>query len=813
MALSSDQNERLAALAAQLIEGLGAVEAAAQQALRGHGEEAGGGAALAVGQNPMVGPTSGTLHLDRIRQQKRQELSRLRDEPFVAHVLVEDEAGTQRRFYFARSAALAGMGLPVQGTLASYRAPVGRLAEMPAGESARVALPSGTKTYTILERARLRPFNTSDGWDGRDDRIEAGDLLVTVDSLREFLAQARGVPAEATDLLGALLAEVEAATAVRDGVRRRVIARMSLRDQAVLDRHQGDVFRLPIDRRLMLSGPPGTGKTTTLIRRLAQKRSADDIAEEERDLVPPDRVTEFFYPENWIMFTPTDLLKLYLKESFASEGVAASDERVRTWADERRRLSRDVLRILRSERGGRFTLDGETDVLLDAQSSALTALADAFFDFFERYTAEQYGAALDGLREAEDSSLVALVDTARRRVGASGTMFEALFDFTELHELLRDHVERLSAETSDIVKSAINARLVSDRTFLTRLGTFVETVGAEGEDENDDDGEVEEDRPVGVRDPRIVAADVFGRAISARARALADGRTLGRGSRNARVMDWLGDSAPAEAVLRPLGARLVRLRRLRFLASTHRNLIDRVPAVYQRFRRAALRDALWYRADARTVVDRSRVAGAEVDIILLLMLRNARRLLLRQGGRGLREDTRIATLEAIKEQYVTQVLVDEATDFSPVQLGCMLERAHPTFRSFFACGDVRQRVTRWGVRTFNELHWVSSDFEVREIGIGYRQSRTLAALATLVARLGDAEAPSLDVPEYVGDADVLPLLAEGLSGTSRARWLSDRIAEIERTLGSVPSIAVFVDGDDRIDELVEQVRPLLVRLC
>jgi len=45
-----------------------------------------------------------------------------------------------------------------------------------------------------------------------------------------------------------------------------------------------------------------------------------------------------------------------------------------------------------------------------------------------------------------------------------------------------------------------------------------------------------------------------------------------------------------------------------------------------------------------------------------------------------------------------RVLVDEAIDFSPVQLACMMELATPGIKSFFACGDANQSVTSWGVQ-------------------------------------------------------------------------------------------------------------------
>lgn len=40
---------------------------------------------------------------------------------------------------------------------------------------------------------------------------------------------------------------------------------MELRDLAILDEYQDEISRLPLDTHLVLLGPPGTGKTTTLI--------------------------------------------------------------------------------------------------------------------------------------------------------------------------------------------------------------------------------------------------------------------------------------------------------------------------------------------------------------------------------------------------------------------------------------------------------------------------------------------------------------------------------------------------------------------
>jgi superfamily I DNA/RNA helicase len=162
---------------------------------------------------------------------------------------------------------------------------------------------------------------------------------------------------------------------------------------------------------------------------------------------------------------------------------------------------------------------------------------------------------------------------------------------------------------------------------------------------------------------------------------------------------------------------------------------------------------------------------------------------------------------------LTQVFVDEATDFSAVQLACTVELSNPRLRSWFACGDLRQRITANGIQDDAEIEWLNRaagvKIDVRRVDIGYRQSRRLRELSDALAGILDAGAVATSAPRGDEEADAWPLLGENLSGDELARWLAERIQEVEQSIGRLPSIAIFVDGDSLIDPLVEATRRFL----
>lgn len=331
MDLTQQSKQHVEQVARDALDQFDKVATAAQTAIR-TAPNLGTDALAAV--NTLTGGAA-VQRLGQINQENLESYQILAREPAIARVAVLDEDGRQRVYYICRTTPITGVS-----NLASYRAPVGRLASLPVGSE--FSLPNGD-VVEVIERAQLRPSHLAEGWDSHDTIIEADDLgPFTIESLRSLLYKVVGE--EVTeDLLDQLLAEESETANVIEGVRRSVITKMGLRDQPILDQYQDEIFRLPLDKRLLILGPPGTGKTTTLIRRLGQKLDTAFLEEGElRTVESVGGATGVSHSSSWVMFTPTELLKQYLKEAFAREGVPAPDMRIRTWTDYRRELGRST---------------------------------------------------------------------------------------------------------------------------------------------------------------------------------------------------------------------------------------------------------------------------------------------------------------------------------------------------------------------------------------------------------------------------------------------------------------------------------------
>jgi hypothetical protein len=781
--------------------------------------------ALLRQSNPMVGDAKPERFIGASVSEAKDALRRLTADPFVARVEIEWRDGKARKleiYYLARGSTCGFLSKVPGALFISSLSGLGAIAEFDAGEIVEITSNGRVRKGRILKKTVLSPKLQETIWDAVIASFEIAGMgsvseMSRSDSLRKAIQSisARLAGSEAADdMVALLMKQIADVQAERSRTRRKVVERIALRDQPILNKFQGEIFRLPLGRQVVLFGPPGSGKTTTLIKRLAQKRTAEALSDDDRAIVADYPRERFMGPTGWAMFAPSELLKEYLKRAFNRAGVP-DDRNVRTWDKERQYLARDVLNVLRSGNSGRFQLETERSPLADETSPGLVRFHDEVSRHVERSLTARCEEAIAGLILVDDPTIKRQALALRTSLGGAESLsFDNILRLIDEGEDLRGEIrridDRVAAETNDTLNAILKR---NPEVFQETMNGLAQLKGEE-DDTSDDDGEDEQTAGVGI-DPRAEALDLLMRAIRDRARAIALDRRVG--GRSARLLALIGSRMPEPSRLQRLGSDMVLRSRIRSLIQAPRNSVMGVPTLYSKFRRQAIRDkSPFYKIGPETpgFVARNFISGHETDVLILVMLRNARRIIGQARMGPIDALARNEWLSRIESHYLTQVFVDEASDLSAVQLACTIEMADPRFRSWFACGDPRQRITSHGISGASEIEWLNRSAEVRvdirKVNVGYRQSRHLRELSDAFAKLLDTD-PSEPTEPAKGEeeADARPLIAEGLSGPKLARWLADRILEVENGVGSLPSIAVFVDEPSLIDPLASELRERL----
>jgi hypothetical protein len=739
--------------------------------------------------------------LGGVERAEREACERLAREPAIARIVVEDEDQNREVIYVSRAASPTGGTLKV----ASYRSPLGRLASLEPDDVLEVLRGGKFAMLTVVERALLRPEEDSKGWDAPNTVFETVEFgPVTVESLRRLIDSAGGLD-EAIDEIERMLREEEAAAEVVMGRQKAIIEKMGLRDQPALDKFQDEIFRLPLDSQLAVLGAPGSGKTTTLIKRLGQKLDLDVIADELPLIVRANSMGADKHENSWLMFAPTNLLRAYVKDAFAEEGIAAPDSRIRTWTAHQRQLARTHLPILQGGMtGGTWPVRDEELTLLDDTVSDATG----WFEDFDGWQKERFwgdlAAAAETLANSDDARVQALATRLASALSQGEVGARRVLRLVDLGPELRALLDDLRAAVAARIRASLNQQTVANRAFIDRLAAFMDTIGeSDDADDVDGDGDDEDDGEDQARTPRGRAIQAFNAALRAQARNHVTKRRAGRG-RSAAILRWIDENGEPKAALpeedrEAIGRLIVAQGALRRLASPVTGYVYGVSRRYRPFRRLRRGEGRLYSSTGSV-----RVANAhEVDLMILATLRAANELLVEQAIWRRIDEPAFAAVKQVALLHRNQILVDEVTDFSPLQLGCMAALANPRIKSIFVCGDFNQRITSWGLRDKSQLRWVEPSLDIREVVIAYRQSRQLYEFGRALSQATGATPTEAALPKNRDNDGVAPALVTGLSDLDEtAAWLAKRVAEIEagkKPGTGLPSTAVLVADEESVE--------------
>jgi hypothetical protein len=712
--------------------------------------------------------------------------ARLMDAPVVARIVCKDETNRTRIFYTTPAAPPPGVA---RANLSSLYSPFGRLTVLPLGGS--LVTPKGER-LVLTERALLRPKDYLSVRDVANTLFESTSReAVRVRSLRSFqraFGERRAKDAAAEAAAGPVAPE-ELEVVVDEGEIRPPLLSLSLAQPLIPDAVQDELARLPLLARPLIIGPPGSGKTTALIRRLdfLISREAAEAAE-PGSYARLDERTALPHAASWALFVPTGELLAYLRESFSALLIPGFDHGARAWEQARLEMARDDFGLLGP---------GALELAPDGRGGLAAAAASAPIEWyrdFAGFQASTWTASLAAraktLSGNRDEQVAALGRTLVELLEAAGRLPGAAHGPAWFHQAFAPHLEsvaELVEERRQRIRSGLKSAFRKLESQDPGLVRDLVSLSAGGRSGPADEPQAGPDRL------RPAAWRLYAQTVSDLALAVHQGRNLSEDSLSGRAAAWLGQGRlPGPAQLADLGAdraALLALKRFKvddrlFLGS----YFDSILPNYLRFKR---RSQLWYRPGRAAP---GRVEAPEIDLLLLATLAPAAELArLEASAPG-----SVAPCRAVarhRRLMRNQVVIDEAAGFTPVQLKAMACLAHPA-GAVSAAADLGAPADPSGAQpgapsgsgNLSDLRWALGKIDPYELGVNYRQSLKLSELADAVAGGGRAR---FGGHHYGAPGPRPAMVVKAGAPAGAARWVAARIGEIRDRSQALPSVAVI----------------------
>jgi DNA helicase IV len=145
--------------------------------------------------------------------------------------------------------------------------------------------------------------------------------------------------------------------------------------------------------------------------------------------------------------------------------------------------------------------------------------------------------------------------------------------------------------------------------------------------------------------------------------------------------------------------------------------------------------------------------------------------------------------------------IDEATDFSVIDLIAISSFGHPDLSSVTLSGDLMQRMTKEGITSWEDFTQIIPNTEKRDLKVSYRQSPTLLDLAKAIYKKSTLQVADYESYITKDESEPKPLMIISLVENEKLEWIAKRILEIYRAYGdSIPSIAIFLPDENQLEQ-------------
>lgn len=569
------------------------------------------------------------------------------------------------------------------------------------------------------------------------------------------------------------------------------------------------------DGVLIIDGGPGTGKTTTLIQRvnfLTQKHALHDY----KSSIPAKILEELDGEKGWLFISPSELLKSYLQNAMAEEGLNAGNRKMKIWVtylDELYKMY-GLFEVGTKSKSPFTKARNLHDSLFKNSWELIFGFMNEFDQYIVRSIKKQAQKPLTTLGDKSLNLLRQEMESSLIRIEQSRTWIE-LFQFfssykNDFYERLMDVNQELKELLkTDAVRATANLKINNNQLYQD-FGTWAykealqetdnnDTVDEE-DDEDDEDDSVTEPSSQNIEDAVLRKVQSLMKASAMMAQG--KGYSIKQSQKEwiERLQEYLVHSN-----FDKIGQLALLMRRFRrWVAGVDRRLLKNVPSYYKEFRKSIIKGELNLDASILNGLKKSLAAGGdkiqfdEMNFIFAWLNRKIKNIANRFPNHF--ETSAQSYIQGYKNCFRYNIVVDEATDFSLIELVGIDSLTHPQYKSLTICGDLMQRMSDSGITDWQPLlDSVENNGEVHELLISYRQTPTLLNIAKKFyervtgkkAKYRAKAKPSANEPQ--------PWVVQFQHLEDICSWVTERIIEIHTAYeGKTPSIAIFCINDDAV---------------
>lgn len=599
-----------------------------------------------------------------------------------------------------------------------------------------------------------------------------------------------------------------------------------LRFNPILDSVQNSIKTdyLYDGRVLIIDGGPGTGKTTTMIQRLKYLTDLYAIDMDADQDIPSFKLTieqrnllgELIQTrKDWIFFSPSELLKDYLADAMNREGFADTNSRVFNWERYKNDIIRDVYGLIdpTNENSPFATCRNNSTTLIYQNSSAIS-------DFRNYYLSELKNIAksFPNIDKTQYSWGVLATNIQNKFQGIENynlSSFIALF--SNLEKMYSSDCKLLTRKCIDLISDTTYKLLGiinTDDSLKSQMDKVLANINLDEDNDssanteiNDEEDLINEDEP-GVDDATYKAVRTWLRRYSYK-RIDNTIKLTKRQDILSEVLKNVVEDSELALSIRQIGELVLFDKYAKFTRGVVANMLTRIPNKYKAFRKEVLKSNQrgWNLSLLSEIIESKKgkqLHRQEQSLLLGFINTLVKNIIVRLPNDKISHKY----VDAYHEVCRPIIGIDEATDFSNVDIYAMMTLSRTELSSVTLCGDVMQRLTDSGLNNWEELNVIIPKDKIvkAKLKTSYRQSTKLLDVAKAMYHDTIGEEPNYVA--YMKSKKVpAPLMFASSNENEKVAWIEKRIREVYLAYGKrLPSIAIFMNDKNEISTFVQKLK-------